>query len=457
VSYDRTPAADADRIWGRRATRSRWHQLWIAVLRAQVEVNPKHPGKDDIVKYEQAARAYADEHAPTRWDDLVDQHELQTRHDLQAELQVFNEYAGAHTAHMGLTSHDIVDGGTQIAIHDSLVLLIDRARQTRRKLSETAHKYKDLLAVGRTHGQPAQAIPYGYRYATLAAALNAWIKRAEWWQLNQPGRPPYGAVGTAADLMRVALSWDAPAPAHHRDLPHEIASKFLKSRYRPRLEATRQVYHRSQDIHTAALLVELASIAQTWATDRRLETMLGHGAESRTVGQVGSSAMPHKINPVLCERICSLAAIQRGFLTTAAELGHSEWLEGDVSGSAGRRHWLPGMFRTAEQILHNWAEATHRWTVDEAAITHDMHWHQTQLYTGAALQGLIERGTPREEAYRLVQHAASMFGAGASHTNLAEELAVMAGASDMRKAWVGWQLHTEYARDVLIHDVKDSG
>lgn len=396
----RTPTPHTDRIWGRHHTRDRWHLLWIWHLNRQTQLNPNHPAyrSNDLQRYRDAADRYrTDEAYAAEWDRQVDLEETHTRHDLVAELNHFNQRAGAQTAHLGLTSHDIVDPTTQSQIHDSLHILLEKTATIAQALAVTAHTTRDLIIVERTHGQPAQASLYGLRIATVLSPLVDWHHRAQWYLTRgYKSRPTHGAVGTGADLHRVLTAgWSHnPAPGWDPLDNYDQASNTMA--------ATRQTYHRVYDLHIAHLLVQLAAIAQTWSDDRRLEAMLGLGDERRDTEQTGSSAMPHKRNPVLAERVNSLCAIIRGHARIAEDLSSTEWLGGDVSGSAGRRVWLPGIFRATEAMLVNWLEASQRWEINEYACRDEVRTHREEILTGALMQWLIEHGRDRQEAHRMI-------------------------------------------------------
>lgn len=436
--YTRTPTPRIDEIWGRTATVDRWHTLWIAHLHAQARINPRFPGKSEIPMYIVAADRFRQDPGP--WLSRIDLVEQETRHDLQAALVVFNEAAAASYAHTGLTSHDIIECGTQRAIGLSLAHLATRARQVIGMIADVATQHARLTCVARTHGQPAQATTYGHRWGTILSPLLDWHDRLVRWQVDQPGRPTAGAVGTRADLRRTLEGWgnEQQPDGIYRQYDRSIQAGLT-------VGATRQVRHRSYDLHTAALLTELATIAQTWATDRRHEAMLGLGNEVRTDGQIGSSAMPHKTNPVLSERICSLATSARGYLTTAAEAACAEWLEGDVSGSATRRHWLPGIFRCVDQILTNWATAIERWEPDPEAMADEVRRNGPQMWTAAAMHWLVEqRGMSRLEAHKLVGAAVAQ-----TAVNNAAGALTLARAMDRlhdvgaRDAWNSWDLYLQ--------------
>lgn len=457
----RTATPEIDAMWDRPTTIDRWHRLWIWHLDQQRKLNPDHPanrgkGVPDEQRYQAAADIFADPRNQPTWLREIDEEETKTRHDLAAALAVFNRRAGASTAHLGLTSHDIVETARQQATLQSLRWVQNRADEIVRRLVSRAQQLRGIATVGRTHGQPAQAIPYALRWATIIDTLDLWVIRADDWADSYPTRPPHGAVGTAADLTRVVgngLVGEGIRGLHRQYLSGDTAAASTA-------DVTRQVPHRSHDLHTASLLLQLGLIARSWAADRRLEAMLGHGNESRDPGQVGSSAMPHKANPVLSERIHGLYAVLAGYHATAVATAGDEWLEGDVAGSSARRHWLPGMFQAAAQILVNWGQAIDRWQVDRDAIQTDLEAHELEIHTGAAMWWLVDAGIPRDIAHQWVARAMAEVTPGSSGDTaaLAHRLAHIAGeqygdggTSDLQidlqalqDSWKAWRLNLEY-------------
>jgi adenylosuccinate lyase len=173
---------------------------------------------------------------------------------------------------------------------------------------------------------------------------------------------------------------------------------------------SRQQYHYSQDLAVASLLAELASIAQTWATDRRLEAILGLGTEGGQTEAytVNSSAMPNKNatgNPIRCERICALAVVTRSHLSACAELAGMGWLEGDVSTSAARKLVLPAMFETVERILLNWLAVAIDWSVDRGALNIEVDRYRYQWATPIILQTMVNAGVSRSQAHDILREA----------------------------------------------------
>lgn len=468
---NRTPTPQLDLIWSRTQTLQRWHKLWLWHLQAQMAINPRHPATaQDASAYADAATQFVrDPQTRLDWLEQLDLEERQTRHELVAALNVYNGRAKAAQPllHMGLTSCDITEPANQWAIRESAVVIRQHAAQIIRQLTQLTTQHADLKILARTHGQPAQLTTWGHRQATVLGPLLDWWCR--WSEYNYPMRPPHGAVGTGADLVRVLVGWAGDekvssggleatgSPSQGSDgteIPQALdgqgkavgcpscgtiltareadcldqwhADNQLDRRmygytatlrgamaFNCDMQVTRQTYHRSYDLHWIAMLAELATIAETWATDRRLEAMLGLGGEAHDKQQVGSSAMPHKRNPRICERIVSLCTEAYANVGRATQHSGREWLEGDVASSAARRSLLPQSFQVADQILSNWHWVLTHWRVDEAALSCELDDYPYECGSAAVMQLLVESGVPRDQAHQQVSQAvASAFPIG---------------------------------------------
>lgn len=416
-------------IWSPHRRTIRWHELWIEHLELQ--------GADPeaIARYREADRAIRTD--PRHAERVTRAQMVEARHEVVAALGTFNSYAGAQAAHLGLASSDITDPATQAAILDSLALVIDHAIGVAARLRIPMVRHAELKLVARTHGRPAQLTTWGHRQATVLGPLLDWIDRALEACVGYPMRPPTGAVGTGADLLRVLRGWRsvgeasvtglgatgsdstvgeaflAPAESSVPDGPREAGGWRVMEQYAHDLklalgfnqvaDIARQNYHRSQDVRIASLLVELASLGQTWATDRRLEVMLGLGNEQHLTEQTASSSQAHKENPRFCERIVALSCVTRSHFTAMAELAGLEWLEGDVSTSAARKLVLPAMFQNIDDLLSNWAYVADLWKIDQRAIRDEVHIYRYELATPAIMQGLIDAGVARPEAHEILR------------------------------------------------------
>jgi len=420
-------------IWSNHGRTARWHQLWIEHMQLQ-NADPA-----TVERYQRVADAYGDVDYPSAIDVNTANGMQTTRHEVVAALEAFNFTAGADSAHTGLASSDIVDVVTQSQITDSLVVVIDHACRVAGRLRQLMVDYQRIPLVARTHGRPAQLTTWGHRQATVLSPLLDWIDRA-WDTLNSyPMRPPSGAVGTTADLGRalgrpsaatkvsrdsleattsvsdpseaVGIVVDVSSPEGPRIVggsgPLDLYGSELMAKlgFNGMMDASRQVYHRSYDVHVASLLSGLASIAQTWANDRRLEALSGLGNETHLTEQSASSSMPSKENPRFSERIVALSVVTRSHLGAVAEMAGMEWLEGDVSTSAARKLILPAMFQNIDDILANWFYVAGLWQVDEWALKQEVHIHRYEWASAEIMHRLVLGGVGRSDAHRYLREA----------------------------------------------------
>lgn len=418
-------------IWSPNGRAVRWRKLWIEHLRLQ---NASQAVIDRYVEGDRAMRA-----DPAHAIRVTDRAMQQAQHEVVAALQAFNTYAGADRAHHGLASSDIVDVVTQVQILDSLQVVIGHACHVAGRLRQLMVDYRDTRLLARTHGRPAQLTTWGHRQATILSPLLDWLDQALDTLHGYPSRPPSGAVGTCADLARVigppaaatqvsrdgleaktsvsdgsggiGIAVDTSGPDGPRIVgglgPIDQYASELAARlgFNAEMDASRQVYHRSYDLRVASLLAELASIAQTWANDRRLEAMLGLGNESHLTEQTASSSMPQKFNPRFSERIVALSVVTRSHLTAVAEMAGMEWLEGDVSTSAARKLILPAMFQNIDDILANWSYVIGLWQVHEWALRKEIDTHRYEWASAEIMYRLVQNGVSRPDAHRHLREA----------------------------------------------------
>lgn len=417
----RTPTPDINRIWSTQAEVDRWMNIWIQHLRLQMEHNPNHPGhQQETLDAYQSTRDRLNDRDEAHW--LQFHHEtlreeFKTRHDLVAVLNVFNRHACRDAIHLGLTSSDVTETAQQIAVLDSLERITGLVESLQDQLlrSAVSGEQNAVRMVGRTHGQPAQLTTVAYRaYASTVQALGTWARRLDSAVEQYWMRFPGGAVGTGADLQRVLEGWgrgprDTQLPREIEDgtpteLQHYADQLATRLGFNQSGLVGRQTGDRIQDLHLVGSMVELSLIARQWATDRRLEVMLGHGQEAHEgPDQVGSSAMPHKHNPILCERVVALSSLTPGYYAQMATMGTNEWLEGDVSTSAARRKLWPQLFQTVAEMLVNWSAAIEAWEPDRESIAADVQRHRSKVATGAWLQLLVERGFARTTAHEILR------------------------------------------------------
>ena len=310
-------------------------QLWIAVLTAQAGLGVDVPAD--------AIAAYTSVIDDVDLDSIRDRERV-TRHDVKARIEEFNALAGHQQVHKAMTSRDLTENVEQLQVRDSLLIVRGKAVALLARLGRLAAEHTDLVITGRTHNVAAQATTLGKRFASAAEELLLAVERLEELIARYPLRGIKGPVGTAQDMLDL-LDGDAERLAL---LEQRVAEHLGFARV---LDSVGQIYPRSLDHDVVSALVQVAASPSSLATTIRLMAGLELVTEGFRPGQVGSSAMPHKMNTRSCERVNGLAVILRGYASMTAELAGAQWNEGDVSCSVVRRVALPDAFFALDGLL----------------------------------------------------------------------------------------------------------
>ena len=330
--YASEPMAE---LWSPRHKVVLERRLWVAVLEAQRDLGVSVP--DGVIE---DYRAVVDSVDPAS----IEARERITRHDVKARLEEFSALAGHQLAHRGMTSRDLTENVEQLQIRLALELVRDRAVATLARLAERAAEHAGTVLAGRTHNVPAAATTLGKRFAVAGEELLLGLERLEELLARYPLRGLKGPVGTSAEQLEL-LGGD---PARIDELDRILARRLGFERV---LTNVGQVYPRSLDLDVVAALVQVVSGPASLAVTLRL--MAGHdlATEGFAEGQVGSSAMPHKVNARSCERVGALATVLKGHLAMVAGQAGTTWNEGDVADSATRRIALPGAFLATDGLF----------------------------------------------------------------------------------------------------------
>ncbi|MXI82012.1 adenylosuccinate lyase, partial [Mycobacterium tuberculosis] len=245
------------------------------------------------------------------------------RHDVKARIEEFNALAGHEHVHKGMTSRDLTENVEQLQIRRSLEVIFAHGVAAVARLAERAVSYRDLIMAGRSHNVAAQATTLGKRFASAAQEMMIALRRLRELIDRYPLRGIKGPMGTGQDMLDL-LGGDRAALA---DLERRVAD-FLG--FATVFNSVGQVYPRSLDHDVVSALVQLGAGPSSLAHTIRL--MAGHelATEGFAPGQVGSSAMPHKMNTRSCERVNGLQVVLRGYASMVAELAGAQWNEGDV-------------------------------------------------------------------------------------------------------------------------------
>ncbi|MBD0292215.1 MAG: adenylosuccinate lyase [Jiangellaceae bacterium] len=367
-------------------------RLWLAVLRAQQELGV--PGPDHAID---AYAAVADDVDLAR----IADRERMTRHDVKARIEEFNALAGREDVHKGMTSRDLTENVEQLLVRRSLELVRDRCVAALARLARLAAEHADMVITGRTHNVPAQATTLGKRFAACAEELLAAFDRLGDLIARYPLRGIKGPVGTGQDMLDLLGTTDRLA-----ELERRIARYLGFERV---LVSVGQVYPRSLDHDVLSALVQVAAGPSSLATTIRLMAGQELVTEGFAAGQVGSSAMPHKMNARSCERINGLAVVLRGYAGMVAQLAGAQWNEGDVSDSVVRRVALPGAFFAVDGLFETFLTVLDEIGVHGAALAAELERHLPFLATTKILMAAVKAGVGRESAHEVIrQHAVAV-------------------------------------------------
>ena len=368
-------------------------QLWLAVLRAQRELGIEVP--DGVIE---AYERVVDEVDL----DAIEQRERVTRHDVKARIEEFAALAGSEHIHKGMTSRDLTENVEQLQVQASLELIRVRVVAALGRLAGLAAEHADLVMVGRSHNVPAQATTLGKRFASAGEELLLALDRLDHLLADYPLRGITGPMGTAQDQLDL-LGGDAEKLER---LEHAVASHLGFDRV---LGSVGQVYPRSLDFDVVAALVQCASGPSSLATTIRLMAGNELVTEGFAPGQVGSSAMPHKMNTRSCERINGLMNVLRGHLTMAAALAGDQWNEGDVSCSVVRRVVLPDAFFAVDGVFQTLLTVLDELGAYPAVIARELDRYLPFLTTTRVLMAAVKAGVGREVAHEAIRdHAVTV-------------------------------------------------
>jgi adenylosuccinate lyase len=379
-------------------------KFWITILRLQ-KAGGLSIAVSEIASYEKVVEKV----------DLasIEKRERANRHDVKARIEEFNSLAGLEKIHIGLTSRDLTENIELIAIKDGLNLVRRRTLETLFLLEKSITKYEKTYMVGRSHNVAAQVTTLGKRFATCAQELLFSLASLEELIARLPLRGLKGPVGTGQDQIALLGSI--------KDLS-KLEEKLAKEYgFENTLSSVGQIYPRSIDFEVVSKLLQIASGPSSMATTIRLMSGFGLVSEGFKSGQVGSSAMPHKMNARSSERINGMMVLLRGYTTMAADLAGDQWNEGDVSCSVVRRVVIPDAFYTIDGLLHTFMTVLTEFGIYEENINKELAEQLPFLATSQILTELVKKGMGREIAHELIKKHATTTTASNFFSALASE------------------------------------
>jgi adenylosuccinate lyase len=372
-------------VWSEERKLELWLQVELAVCEAWAEVG--------VIPEEDMLAIRSASVQPERMAELF----RETHHDMISFTRAVAEQIGpaGRWIHLGLTSSDVLDTALSMQIQQAADLLAEDLLRLEAALSELAVRYRYTLEIGRTHGVHAEPTTFGHKMAVFVAQVRRNIRRLEHAREELRVGKLSGAVGT------------------HANLPAEVEESALQRLNLAPAEAATQILQRDRHAQFVACLGVIAATLEQQATEIRAlqRTEVGEAFEPFASGQQGSSAMPHKRNPELCERVCGLARLVRGHVVTALD-NVALWHERDISHSSAERLILPDACIALDYMLDLMIGIFTDLDVCPDAMQRNLDMTHGLIYSGRVLLALVEAGVPRGEAYGLVQAAARKVWAG---------------------------------------------
>jgi adenylosuccinate lyase len=327
--------------------------------------------------------------------DSINKRERELRHDVKARIDEFNSLAGHQYIHIGLTSRDLTENIEAHQILSALKLTNFKTLALLSSLAKKIEEYKAIPIVGRSHNVPAQITTLGKRFATVAEELLFARARLENLIELFPLRGLKGPVGTSQDsLDLMGENFEKLEGAIAKSLGFENV-----------LDSTGQIYPRSMDYQLVSSLLALAAAPSNMAISIRMMAGYDLVSEGFKEGQIGSSAMPHKMNTRSCERVNGLAVILKGYATMLGEISGGQWSEGDVSDSVVRRVALADAFYCIDGLLETSLTVLDEFSIYPAMIEKEIKAHLPLLASSKILLAAVKNGMGREDAHQLIKDA----------------------------------------------------
>ena len=329
----------------------------------------------------------------------IDEIEREVRHDVIAFLTNVNESVGEENAkyiHMGLTSSDVIDTAFALQIVDSSKIILKDIDELIKVLKTMAFEYKDTICIGRSHGVHAEATTFGFK-------LLNWLDEVQ-----------RAKAGFEYALKEVSVGQISGPVGTYSNVSPQVEKLACEILHLPPAKISTQIISRDRHAKFMSALSLIASIIEQFATEIRhlQKTEVREVEEGFGKNQKGSSAMPHKKNPVLCENLCGLARVIRSNMITAFE-NINLWHERDISHSSAERIIFPDSLILVDFMLHRFTGVMQNLVIHKDNMLKNTQLYGGVIYSQKVLLKLVEKGYTREDAYRIVQkHALNALDGG---------------------------------------------
>ncbi len=389
-----------------------WRRLWIALAKAQKKLGLSIT--DAQIQEMQKELHHIDYQKAAEY-------EKQFRHDVMAHIHTFGDLCPTAKGiiHWGATSCFVTDNTDLIQAYEALKILHAKIVQVIRHLAAFATEHAELACLSYTHFQAAQPTTVGRRTCLWIQDLLLDLRDLETRMADFPFLGAKGATGTQASFL---FLFDGDHQKVKK-LDTLVAEEMGFSALFP---ISGQTYTRKQDMRIFSVLSGVAASAHKFATDMRLLAHLKELEEPFSANQVGSSAMPHKRNPMRCERICGLARFLLSLGENPAYTAATQWLERTLDDSANRRLSFPEAFLTADAVLNLLAHVTSKIVVNPKIIEKHLQEELPFMVTENVLMEAVKKGKDRQKIHaRLKEHthnAAQQIKEGKDASSLLEQI-----------------------------------
>ena len=362
-----------------------YFEATVAQVQAQLGMIPADAA-DEITKGARPGRV-----TPVRVREL----ESVSEHDTAAMVEALSEQVSAKSKlwiHYGLTSNDVIDTSICMQMREAFSIILSKVAKLAQVLMDRALEFRDLPAVGRTHGQHASIISFGLKFAVWAAEMAKHIERIKEGEKRFLVCKTLGVVGTGSLMGDKAL---------------EVQKIVAQNLGLYSVDAATQIVPRERFAEIQFCIALIGCTLDKIAIEiRNLQrTEIGEVAEPFRKGQMGSSAVPVKRNPIKSERVSSLARILRSLVSVSME-NIASWHERDLSNSANERFTLPMAAILLDEMLNAMTKVIRELKVNKERISYNIEMTKGQIYAEFILDALIKKGVARLDAYRDIQRVA---------------------------------------------------
>ncbi|MFN8638881.1 MAG: adenylosuccinate lyase [Dehalococcoidia bacterium] len=364
-------------IWSDEYKFGRWLDVEIALVEAWAD--------EGVVPREDASKVA--QHARIDVGDIL-RYIDETHHDMTAFLRSVSDSLGQESrwVHYGVTSNDIWDTATSLQMVAALDVLVKQVEELHLVIARRALEYKDTVCIGRTHGVHAEPTTFGLKLAVWVDELRRHLERLALARMHVAVGQMSGPVGT------------------HGTVPPSVEDNACRRVGLAVAPVTTQVLQRDRHAFYLATLAGVGASLEKFALEIRglQRTEIREAEEPFSIGQTGSSSMPHKRNPELTERVCGLARVLRGYAQTGFD-NVALWHERDISHSGAERIVLPDATGLLSYMLHIFTGVMTGLVVYPERMRRNMEQTQGLVFSSKVLLALIEAGLKREDAYKIVQ------------------------------------------------------